>query len=147
MYTRNGWETEHWLSSVIELSVPRRHRMTNLFMLFMLVRFWSSVLQLVSVCFLCVCVERNQYFVNLYCTYVTGWHSFDRCGLMLVCCILRLRPFMYAVCEARTTKKLPLCHGDPTVRSLNCCAYCTYSGSGRVDVDTGALENYGPWSV
>ena len=92
----------------------------------------------------CVCVELNQYFVNLCCMYMTGWQSFDRCGLMLVCYVLRLRPFMYAVCEARTTKKLPLRHGDLAVRSSNYCVYCTYSGRGRVDVDTGALEKYGP---
>lgn len=47
--------TEHWLWSVVGLSVSRRQRMADLFMLFMLAHFRISMLQLVSVCFLCVC--------------------------------------------------------------------------------------------
>jgi hypothetical protein len=58
-------------------------------------------------------------------------------------CFLRLRSVMYAVCDARTTKKLPRRHGDPAVRSSKYCMYCAYSGKGKVNVDTGTLRKYG----
>jgi hypothetical protein len=98
--TRNGSVTEHWLWFVIELSVPRRRRMTNLFMLFMLVRFWSSMLPRVSVCFLCVCGAESVLcqFVLYVCDGVAlFWSLWTDAG------VLYFAPSTFYVCSMRCT--------------------------------------------
>jgi len=145
---RNCSVTEHWLWSVVGLSGCRRHRMTNLFMLFMLVRFWRSMLQLVSMCFLCVCGAES---VLCHCVlYVCD-------GMALILSlwtdagVLCFAPSTFHVCSMRSTYDEEVAAASRRPRSsiieLLLVLYSTYSGKGMVGVRTGALEKYGPWGV
>jgi hypothetical protein len=71
-------------------------------------------------------VERKQYFASLSYTRVTDWHLFAHRVTFL-----RLRPFVYAPREARTTKKLPLCDGD---LALRLCRYSDVCAVGRTEL-------------